>query len=62
MMILVKQKEKLMGIVSPANQTKCSILIKRTGAKIAYIHDQRNILKDRHKVPHEKAPNKDGTL
>ena len=31
-------------IVSPAPERKCSILLKRTGAPIAYLDDQRNIL------------------
>jgi uncharacterized LabA/DUF88 family protein len=35
-------KNKLKIILSPSNQKKCSILLKRTGAKIAYINDQRS--------------------
>jgi len=37
-------KDKILGVLSPANQKKCSILIKRTSVKIFYINDQRNIL------------------
>ena len=32
------------SILSPAVEKKCSILLKRTGAPIAYISDQRSIL------------------
>ena len=35
-------KNKLRAILSPSNEKKCSILLKRTGAKIAYINDQRS--------------------
>lgn len=38
-------KNKLKAIISPANEKKCSILLKRTNAKIYYIDDQKNILK-----------------
>ncbi len=31
-------------IISPGLEDKCSILLKRTDAKIAYINDQKNIL------------------
>jgi len=39
------EKDKLFIIISPSNEKKCSILLKRTGAKIAYINDQRLMLK-----------------
>ncbi|MBU3964118.1 NYN domain-containing protein [Patescibacteria group bacterium] len=51
------EKNKLLGILSPAPKGKCSILLKRTGAKISYINDQISILNTRN----EKAPNVDGT-
>jgi uncharacterized LabA/DUF88 family protein len=35
-------KNKLKIILSPANEKKCSILLKRTGAKISYINNQRS--------------------
>lgn len=38
------EKNKLETILSPAIAEKCSILLKRTGAKIAYINDQKSIL------------------
>ena len=51
--------EKKMGwIISPYRTEKCSVLLKRTGAKIAYITDQENILCAQYK---EKAPDADGT-
>jgi uncharacterized LabA/DUF88 family protein len=37
-------KGKLQTILSPSPANKCSILLKRTGASIAYINDQRRIL------------------
>jgi uncharacterized LabA/DUF88 family protein len=37
-------KQKLEVILSPAKAKKCSILLKRTGARIAYIDDQKNLL------------------
>jgi uncharacterized LabA/DUF88 family protein len=37
-------KSKLGGILSPSTEKKCSILLKRTEARISYINDQRNIL------------------
>jgi len=51
-------KQKLAVIVSPRDKGKCSILLKRTQAKIAYIDDQRSILELFQK---EKAPDGDGT-
>ncbi|MES2059903.1 MAG: NYN domain-containing protein [Patescibacteria group bacterium] len=41
---VLKKKERLEIILSPAPAKKCSILLKRTGAAIAYINDQRAIL------------------
>lgn len=38
------EKNKLEVILSPASVKKCSILLKRTGATISYIDDQRLIL------------------
>lgn len=37
------EKEKLLAVVSPAVAEKCSILLKRTGARIAYLNDQKAI-------------------
>ena len=37
-------KQKLEVILSPAKAKKCSILLKRTGSKISYIDDQKNLL------------------
>src|SRR3989338_473554 len=49
----MQEKQKFMAILSPSNEKKCSILLKRTGAKIAYINDQRSHLELAQK---EKAP------
>lgn len=55
----LKSKDRCIGILSPSGKDKCSILLKRTGVRIAYINDQRNLLElRRHK---EKAPNGDET-
>ncbi|MBT9169155.1 MAG: hypothetical protein DDT19_02509 [Syntrophomonadaceae bacterium] len=39
------EKNQMEVILSPALYDKCSILLKRTGAKISYLNDQRNILR-----------------
>lgn len=54
----LQEKKKFMTILSPSNQKKCSILLKRTGAKIAYINDQRSHFELTQK---EKAPDGDRT-
>lgn len=51
------RKRKLLVVLSPREKEKCSILLKRTGAKIAYLNDQRSILE----AVKEKAPDGDGT-
>ncbi len=38
-------REKIETIISPYETKKCSVLLKRTGVKIAYIADQESILK-----------------
>ncbi len=50
------KNNSLISIVSPANEKKCSILLKRTGAKISYIKDQYE------KLRIKKAPDRDKTL
>ncbi len=40
----LKNKDKLEIILSPYKTQKCSILLKRTGAKIAYITEQKKAL------------------
>jgi len=40
----LQSRAQLLGILSPAPAKKCSILLKRTNAPIAYINDQRNLL------------------
>ena len=54
----LQAKQKLFAILSPSNEKKCSILLKRTGAKIAYINDQHSHLTLTKK---EKAPDEDET-
>ena len=55
----LQERQKLFAILSPSNEKKCSILLKRTGAKISYINEQRSHLE---LVQKEKAPNRDRTL
>lgn len=40
----LKEKNKIEFILSPYETRKCSILLKRTGVKISYIAEQKNIL------------------
>jgi uncharacterized LabA/DUF88 family protein len=56
------EKNKLRTVLSPAIAKKCSVLIKRTGAKIAYINDQRNILENKKTPQNEKTPDTDKTV
>lgn len=37
-------KNKFKSIISPARAQKCSVLLKRTGANISYISDQRTLI------------------
>ena len=55
----LQSKKKLSTILSTHPKEKCSILLKRTGAKISYINDQRSNLE---LIQKEKAPDKDKTL
>ena len=41
---VLQSRDRLEVILSPTTAEKCSILLKRTGAPIAYINDQRSIL------------------
>lgn len=50
------EKKKLVVVLSPRNAKHCSILLKRTGARISYIDDQRALLEFGQK---EKAPGRD---
>jgi uncharacterized LabA/DUF88 family protein len=50
-------KRKLKVVLSSSSVKKCSILLKRTGAAISYINDQRSILEKQK----EKTPDEDGT-
>ncbi|KKU94053.1 MAG: hypothetical protein UY26_C0003G0203 [Candidatus Jorgensenbacteria bacterium GW2011_GWA1_48_13] len=43
----LKEKGKLGTILSPNKPEKCSILLKRTGAPISYLDDQRALLRTR---------------
>jgi len=40
----LKDKSKLRAVLSPANEKKCSILLKRTNVPIVYLNDKRLIL------------------
>ena len=54
----LQAKQKLLAILSPSNEKKCSILLKRTGAKISHINDQHSHLE---LIQKEKAPDGDKT-
>ena len=41
----VLSENRCLGVLSPAQEKKCSILLKRTQVKIFYINDQKVILK-----------------
>ncbi len=51
------EKKKIKTVLSPYETKKCSILLKRTNVPIAYIGDQKSILR----ATNKKAPNADGT-
>ena len=40
----VAENSRLVGIVSPSTEKKCSILLKKTNVRIFYLEDQRNLL------------------
>lgn len=55
---------RLATILSPSPPDQCSILLKRTNAKIAYIDDQKSLLEKvalEERPQNEKAPSEDGT-
>ena len=58
MIKFLQEKNKLHVILSPREEKNCSILLKRTGAKISYINDQKSLLESSQK---EKAPDGDKT-
>jgi uncharacterized LabA/DUF88 family protein len=39
--------DKNITVISPAPEKRCSILLKRTNAKIVYLNDKRNVLERR---------------
>jgi len=43
----LNEKDKMRVILSPANEKKCSIFLKRTGVPITYLKDKKSILKKR---------------
>lgn len=53
----LQEKNKMAAILSPSLPNKCSILLKRTGAPIAYLIDQKRNLRVK-----EKTPDTDGTV
>ncbi|MBI2038203.1 MAG: NYN domain-containing protein [Candidatus Magasanikbacteria bacterium] len=52
----LQEKKKFAAILSPSLPEKCSILLKRTSAPIAYLIDKKSILAIK-----EKTPDADGT-
>ncbi len=53
----LKERDKISVVLSPSNEEKCSILLKRTGVKLSYIKDQK--LKLINSNQKEKAPDRD---
>jgi uncharacterized LabA/DUF88 family protein len=52
-------RDGIQTIISPHETKLCSVLLKRTGVKIAHITDQRSILENRkEKAPDEDEPHK----
>lgn len=45
------EKEKMGAILSPHTLKKCSILLKRTGAKIVFLEEKENVLRVERKSP-----------
>ncbi|MFA5946185.1 MAG: NYN domain-containing protein [Patescibacteria group bacterium] len=52
----LKARLALRAVLSPANERKCSILLKRTGAPITYLTSVQS------HIQKEKAPDTDGTV
>lgn len=44
LVLKLTQRFQFLAILSPAPAQRCSILLKRTGVSIAYLHDQRSLL------------------
>ncbi len=55
---LLKEKNKLETILSPAIDKKCSLLLKRIDASIVYLNDKRSILSIKEKTPDADEPHK----
>ena len=53
------KNNKMRAIVSPYTPENCSLLLKRSGAKIVYLSDQKTVLET---PKNEKAPDRDETL
>lgn len=58
--VLLKKK-RLEVVVSPSIPEKCSVLIKRTGAKISYLTNKRSILEYKVPTKNKKTPDEDKT-
>ncbi len=52
----LSKAQKLLGVLSPYDRTKCSILLKRTNAKIYYIEDQKKTLQNKKAPDGDKTP------
>jgi len=57
---VLKNRDQIEVILSPASAKRCSILLKRTNVTIAYLNKQRSLLKVR--PINEKAPDTDETV
>lgn len=52
------EKGQLKAVLSPSPVNKCSILLKRTGAQIAYLEDKKGLIE----VQNEKAPGRNASM
>jgi len=56
---LLKSRNQIEVVLSPASAKRCSVLLKRTNVTMAYLNNQRSLLE---KIPeNEKAPDTDET-
>lgn len=52
------EKKQLQAVLSPSPVSKCSILLKRTGAHIVYLEDKKGLIE----VQNEKAPGRNASM
>ncbi|MDB5188899.1 MAG: hypothetical protein JWM92_497 [Candidatus Nomurabacteria bacterium] len=58
----LKERNQIEVVLSPAPAKRCSVLLKRTNAPIAYLNNQRSLLELAIETFNEKAPDTDETV